>query len=394
MKFYFTFFLIIGVSFMCLSQKFTMNQGHVLQKNYFSVIHYENINDKLIISVEIDGKKRRFILDTGAPNAITKTLSDELNAEIIKKIPVSDQAEKRDSLTVVSVNKMILGDILFEGVPALVLDNNSRIIVDCLGVDGFIGSNMLRNSIVQFDSKNKTITLTDNSKNLSLDKRESTPLKLDFYQSNPLIQIKVKKDKMVKESLLLDTGANTFYDLSLNSFNVFQKNGVVNVLSKSTGSDSYGLFGVISDSTKYRVTIPEISINKVVSQNVISATTIGNQSLIGAKLLDYGIATVDYKNRKFYFKSFETINNLEEKLFPINFSSKDGKLVVGVVWDEELAEKLHAGDLVVEVDGVNYENKSFCDLLLNPSPIKGKDKLTLMIKSETGAIKKVAIYRK
>ena len=64
MKFYFTFFLIIGVSFMCLSQKFTMNQGHVLQKNYFSVIHYENINDKLIISEEIYGKKRRFILDT------------------------------------------------------------------------------------------------------------------------------------------------------------------------------------------------------------------------------------------------------------------------------------------------------------------------------------------
>ncbi len=61
-------------------------------------------------------------------------------------------------------------------------------------------------------------------------------------------------------------------------------------LSKSTGSDSYGCTEVISDSTKYRVTIPEISINKVVFQNVISATTIGNQSLIGAKLLEYNIA--------------------------------------------------------------------------------------------------------
>jgi hypothetical protein len=238
MKYFFTFFLVVEISLTCLAQKFTMNQGGTLQKDYFTVIPYENVNDKIIVSVEINEKKRRFMLDTGAPNAITKTLFDEIDAIIIKKIPVRDQSEKMDTLAVASVNKITFGGVDFEDVPALVLENNSRTAADCFGIDGLIGSNMLRKSIVQFDSKSKTITLTDDAKKLSLNKKESSDLELNTHQSSPLVQIRVKKEKIVKETLLFDTGANTFYDLSLNSFNVFKKNGVVNILSESVGSNS------------------------------------------------------------------------------------------------------------------------------------------------------------
>ena len=64
-----TFFLLAHNS---CSQGFS---NSFTKKNYYIEVKYEFINELIIIPVEIEGEKYRFLFDTGAPNFITNKFS-------------------------------------------------------------------------------------------------------------------------------------------------------------------------------------------------------------------------------------------------------------------------------------------------------------------------------
>lgn len=259
----FSFFIF---SQFCLGQNsFSFNGGESDQIDYYSSIPFENVNGKIILSVKVKNKTCRFILDTGAPTSISSKLFDELNPPMITKIPISDANNKIDSLSVVRLYDIKIGDVNFTNIPTLVIKDN--IIFECFQIDGFIGSNLLRNSIVQIDDKNKNVIITSDAKKLKLDKKHSSDLILD-NQSSPIITIYLKNKKKAKEQLLLDLGMNGFYDLALNNFNLFSKYEIFQVLANAKGSNSIGIFGVAADATQYRLLLPQMEINGVKISNI------------------------------------------------------------------------------------------------------------------------------
>ena len=60
-----------------LSQK----PQYLIQKKYYEVIDFEIVMKKIVIPVTINNKEYKFLLDTGAPNIISKTVFND----IIKK---------------------------------------------------------------------------------------------------------------------------------------------------------------------------------------------------------------------------------------------------------------------------------------------------------------------
>ena len=48
----------------------------------------------------------------------------------------------------------------------------------------------------------------------------------------------------------------------------------------------------------------------------------------------------------------------------------DKKLVVGIVWDEELKNTIEFGDQILEVNGRNLTQLDFCELVLGTSIFK------------------------
>ena len=61
-------------------KKFNPSAGIVTPKNYSTVIPYENVNGKIIIKVEVNGKPYRFVFDTGASiTTINKNILDSSN---------------------------------------------------------------------------------------------------------------------------------------------------------------------------------------------------------------------------------------------------------------------------------------------------------------------------
>ena len=145
---------------------FSANKGGTAQKKYFTTIPYKEVKSKVIIQCLINGKPYNFIVDTGAATTITPALYKELNPEVIARVPVSDQSGIIDSLQIVSLKNVQIGDVTFNDIPAMVVKETR--IFDCFKVDGLIGSNMLRSTIVQFASQTHTLTITDSPKPLNL----------------------------------------------------------------------------------------------------------------------------------------------------------------------------------------------------------------------------------
>ena len=386
--------LLLGLSVTCVysQEVFTANQGGTSQKNYYTEIDYENIGWAPIIKVTINGKKYRFAIDTGAPNTITKALFDLLKPKILSKVPIWDGNGGVDSLNIVNLNEITVGGVVFNDIPTVVPRN--PFFFDCLKIDGFIGSNMLRNSIVHFSSKTRKIILTDQPDKLNLNQKQSTDLFLSPNQSEPFVTVIFIGKNAGTIGTLFDTGSAGLFALSLLHFTGTEKAEVFNVLAKSKGRNSMALYGLGIDTAQYRLRVPEFRINGAVFKNVSASTTPGEQSTIGSQLLNYGVVTVDYKNRKFYFEPFETSVDLLEGMFPVTFIPKDNKVFIEMVWDEQLKEKISVNDQVLAIDDISYANISMCDFLLKTDLYEGKDRAVLTLKTPGGKIKKVPINKK
>lgn len=380
-------FIFIIFTNICLAQDINLNQGNAKNPNYYSEIPFEYVNGKIIIPVQINNKTYKFLLDTGAPNCISKNLTINLNPKILNEIKVSDANDNKSVLNVVELPDLFIGNIAFENSLALSYNEEKNLVFDCFNIDGFIGSNLLRNSIIQINIKNKTLTITNEKSKLKFNNKNGTKLTLIGAQSSPYIWIKIKGKSSGKEQVLLDTGMKGFYDISTRNYNLFKKENIFQVIAIGNGSQRIGLFGNSTIKEQIKVLLPEMKISNSSFLNISTISTNDNNSRIGIDLFENGIGTIDFKNKKFYFDEYEINKDLSEK--PLGFSPAiiNEKLSIGIVWDEKLKEKIYVGDEIVEINGKNYENYLLCDFINKISIFKGIQVTEIKVRNKNGEIK-------
>lgn len=380
----FTLFVILGVNSSMGQDSFSFNKGNAIIEDYLTEITFENINGKIILPVTLDNEPYRFILDTGAPTAISERLSKKLNPSSISKITITDINQQADSLAVVRLNNIAIGPIEFNDIPALVIEPND--IFTCLGVDGFIGSNLLRNSVIQLNGLTSTLIISSSEKALNINPKKASDLVLDA-QSSPYISLLLKnKKKGIKHQVLLDLGVNSLYDLPLPNYEVFQRYDIFEPKASSKAINTMGLFGMAKEELHHRLLLPELDLNGFKFNNILVETTQGNNSSIGSKILDLGLITIDYKNKKFYFDPFKSAKLSSEHLykFPISYFPENKGLYIGSVWSTELSEKISIGDQILAVDGVSFASIDLCDFI-NSNPIfQDKERLIITTVNKQG----------
>lgn len=364
------------------------------EKDYYTEIAYEFINEKIIIPVEIEGEQYRFLFDTGAPNFITNNLYNRIKTNFIKPILVSDASNKKDSLRIVAIPQVSIGDVPFKNTSAIVTNKHSNFLFDCFKIDGIIGSNLVQRSIVQILPITQTLILTDQKDKLSLDKKNSTKLKLYFYEKKPFIEIQLKGKQKGKDQVLLDTGMKGLYSLSNRNLKVFEKRDIMIKKQTSEGIMGTGFLGAEKRTKYHRIVIPEIKINNTSFKNVTVETTNSLNSRVGNELLKYGTITIDFKNGKFYYNSFKKIVDIPVKNHGFNATLIDHKLVVGIIWDENLKSKMNFGDEILEVNGVDTRKIDRCDLITKRSMFGSQEKLTLTILKNNGETEKIVTEKK
>ncbi|RZJ15931.1 MAG: hypothetical protein EON51_18575 [Acinetobacter sp.] len=128
-------------------------------------------------------------------------------------------------------------------------------------------------------------------------------------------------------------------------------------------------------------------------KNVMTVTSKGSGARLGSKMLNYGIATIDFINKKFYFEGSAKEIDLAEKQWPFQPIFNNNKLVVGLVWDEA-GSSVALGEQIVEVDGTSFETVDFCDLLNKKSILEGKERSTITLRSQDGKLRKLEVEKK
>lgn len=393
------FYLFISLLFFNLfyaQEVINLNHEKTEGRNYFTTIPYSEIKSKIIMQAELNGKAYNFIFDTGAPTAISQELVEQLNLAAKEKVEMRDQSAKLDSMNVVNIERLKIGDVTFKNTPAIVIKDMQML--GCFNIDGIIGSNILGNSVLQISSKNKTLTITDRPGKLNLKRRNSIKMTTNPIQSTPYITAYyLNGDLSASESILVDTGMNGLFDLSVHAYSqAVEKIDVFTTLHKARGTYSIGFHGVAEESDSYKVLIPQLLIGKTNFTNVTVDTTTDHTSRVGADVLDYGLMTLDFINKRFYFEPFEEteVIDLKEKTWPISLSMKDEKVVIGIVWDDKLSAIFKPGDEVLKFGDINYEEMSFCERMLTKVDVLSDTEIISVKDAVSGEINEYRLLKR
>jgi hypothetical protein len=380
--------LFLLISPICLAQNFTYNQGGTDAKNYYEEIPYENINGKIFISGEIVGKKHRFLFDTGAPCSISKELAAELNAKALHKDLITDAYLHSDSATIVELNDLKLGGLTFNHIPTITLFPD---FYKCYHIDGVIGSNLFRHSIVSIVNSKHIMIFTDQEAKLKLDRKNSVPLiSKDGSQSDPQIRILMKNN--LKLTIPFDTGDSNFFRISDEAVTALKPYALFDTLARGYGASTLSLMGMQDAANKYLYKVASFSVGNGLFTNLVIESNKDAIPAIGSKLLDYGTVTLDFINGRFYFDANKTMNDLGEKQWPIQPTFADNKFIVGVVW-QKATGLIKQGEQILAADGVDYSHITLCDLINLTPPLNAKESAVLTLKDAQGNIRKVTIKK-
>lgn len=388
MKLIFNLFLLLAVCLQANAQEFTYNQGGTTSSNYYEEIPYQTINGKMFIQVELRGKKHKFLFDTGAPVAISPELVKQLKAKFLDEDTLSDVNGVTDTMGVVQIPDIKIGKVQFNHIPAITLFPD---FYRCWGIDGVIGSNILRNSIVSINGTKQVIILTDQLEKLRLNDSYSSPMITNTsYQSNPVIKM-VLKDNITID-LGFDTGDNEFLRISEDLVSQLPDSGAYEILAKGYGANTIGGLGLQQSAEKYLLRFPQIKIGNGMFNNTIVETNKSGTSAIGSKILKYGIVTLDFIHSRFYFNSINKDNEVREKQWPFVPTVINDRLAVGVVWDKYKNE-VKPGQQILAIDEVDYSKVTLCDMLNRPHILAGKETAIITVKDEHGALKQIQISK-
>ncbi len=108
------------------SQRVKLNKGKPASRKYLSRVDYREARGKIIIPVEIEGNTYSFLFDTGAPNLITKELSDKISTKTLNLIRVRDANDSSRKLEVITIPSISLGSAEFVDIPTIVNDPESN----------------------------------------------------------------------------------------------------------------------------------------------------------------------------------------------------------------------------------------------------------------------------
>ncbi|MDB3862587.1 aspartyl protease family protein [Flavobacteriaceae bacterium] len=341
------------------------------QKNNedFIEIDFKYIKQKIIIPVEINNEIYQFCLDTGSKTTISKDLYKKLNPKVQNEINISDGKDSIRKIETVLVDSIKIGTIQFSNINVLSYEQNK--IFKCFEFDGYIGSDLLLDYVVQIDLDSKKIKFSKNVNSLSINKKNAQEMVLINDQGSPYVWIRFDDTKNpFKDFVMVDTGMYGIYDLSLDTYERLLKNHRINIIAKGEGASTVGAFGIGEKKDQYLFHFPEFTIGNFSIKNYVNNGTYASNSRIGAELLEHGKMTFDFINEKFYFDFKE--KEFEMKQYKRNFNPtfQDEKFIVGIVWEEELKDKIQFGDQILEVNGKDLTKIDICELVLGPSIFK------------------------
>lgn len=311
-----------------------VNEGPYLEDSPASFeIPIEVFFTKLYVEIEIGGKPRRFVFDTGSPSMIDTELVKELGLKTIDTNKGIDAHGAIVETGIVQVD-IRMGDTAIQKVPMMAADFSASVPTKSFIGDGVLGSDLFPLGSWQFDINNSVLRFNTNLKKLPHVKKAK---KLKLYQFGyPYMPIfDVKFAKRARSKAMLDTGSPTFFAISSPDLDgVKRASGVGKILS-GYGSPGQSLGGQAPQTELLKIELKNLAIDKLKLGRVAAVGRDLSPSLIGARILENYIITLDSQSESAYFKEYS-----EERFTTSSFGFSlafNNKISIGSVWNESPA---------------------------------------------------------
>lgn len=301
---------------------------------------------KLFVEVDVGGKPRRFVFDTGSPSMLSKALAAELGLKVI------DKRQGRDAHgaiidTEIAQTELTLAGTTFRKVPVFIAEFPST--AQCL-FDGVLGSELLPLCAWQIDLP--AGKLRCNSQVSALEHTESAtklPLHTFGYPHTPILDIQFAEK--AKSKAMFDTGAPEYLTISSADYEGAKRHDGINKSLTGEGSLGGSLGGTAKSRDQRLAQLPDLRIANLSLGKVVAPMRELSPSLLGASLLEHFIVTLDTRSSTAYFDAYRD-GPFFRSSFGFGFDFESGPLV-SLVWDDSPAAKagLKPGQRITELNG-------------------------------------------
>ena len=207
--------LILVTSSCALKWMDTIRYGSVGRTDFSETIDVDIQNRLIFVPVQINGKTYRFLLDTGAPFSISKEIQTALRYKKISKGHIVDSDFNRQAVEVVQVDSLHIGTLPFLNQTAFIGDFKASPTLNCLHIDGILGSNLIRHCNWVIDMENQKITLTSRLEDWVKEEAKAIPFSADNQFD---IMLDMDAGASVITNIKLDYGSNGGISLPENIF--------------------------------------------------------------------------------------------------------------------------------------------------------------------------------
>lgn len=373
-----------------------MYTGRVVDSAYLETIPYRYVGGKMLIPVTIDSITYWFMLDTGGELIVSPRVRDAHRLERVGEKSVRGAANDRSSLEKVAFPDMHIGNLTFSGYQGLVTDFFDRYPVVCFGADGMLGRDFLKTGCLRFDHPNRQIIFADKIEQLDTSGHRATEIVLGASGS-PYIPVHARGGK--PEMVLFDSGSDDFFSFQRKKA---EKWSAPNKSDKQTwvGVSSLGItLKPAKHSKQYRIRLDSLTISGVAFQDVRTDVSKESRSRVGTRFLHYGLVTIDFSNKQFYFKPFpDSVFQQTGSHYGMALEILEGDYRVRAVLKGSEADRagISEGTVIRSIDGYTpgKNRAEHCAHYLNGHPWDGKPAVEVIFIDRRRKEKKVVLNRR
>lgn len=342
-------------------------QGEVAQAEFKTQVPFEFRLGLIILKVELNGKTHDFVLDTGAPNVISKQLAAELNIAPDMSQKAKDSQGGNSSLGFAVIPDLVIGGIHFTNTGTAIADLKQSTEVGCLDIDGFVGANLMKKAIWQFDYQKQIITITHSKSNLDIPAGALVVPFKEQVTGTPLIDIIY--NGVTDKNVTFDLGSNGNLSSSAKVLKQINKQGKIRT-NYGVGNNDSGLFGQSAGDTVTYGIVPEVRFGGLAFQNQVVSFTEKKARTIGTKIFENYRVVIDWGKREITMIPVKPYNFSELETFGLSPLYKENKLYIGFIYHNSNAEQqgIAVGNQILEVNGKDFRNctvEQWCEILNN-----------------------------
>ncbi len=336
--------------------------GDVQQKTFKVDIPFEYRFGLVVIKVELNNETYDFVIDSGAPNVLSKELAETLGLKGLVTINNMPDAQRTNQpMDITKLEGLTIGGIKFKGTGAVIGDFNQSVEVGCLDIDGILGANLMRLAVWKIDYRNQIITISNTKENLVL---EAGTKRIPFYTdlaNTPYCTIKI--NGIEEKNVMIDLGASMGFNLSSKTYDKIQSEVSEHKKVTQIGYGGHGFHGYGKIDSIYYLQANELSAGQIRLNKQVIRFSQNSTPLIGTAFFKNYDLVMNWDDKELLLSPHTVYDNQKFTHKGIDFNYKDGALRIAALFKESAAEKsgIQLGDKIIQIDGKDYSNTTIAD---------------------------------